>query len=148
MVAGEILAMRAAKQRSRAFRAFGFTLAAAASAAANCPVVAQEASLEGSWSGSGRIDLSTGNSERATCRASFSRQSSTSYAVSAVCATPSARVSQSGVVRRVGANHFAGTFHNSEYNVSGSLSMTARGSNRLSVSLSGGGASANLELRR
>ena len=129
------------------WRATGFLLTLAASAGAWQPAIAQQAGLEGSWSGGGRMMLSSGNSERATCRASFRRQSATSFGVSAVCATPSARVAQSAVVQRVGANQYAGQFYNKEFDVSGTIHMTAHG-NRLSVSLRGGGAAGDLDLRR
>ena len=111
------------------------------------PAMAQDANLEGAWSGGGRITLSTGNSERATCRASFRRQGGSSYGVRAVCATPSARVAQTAEVHRVGANQFSGRFYNQEYDITGTIRLTASG-NRMSVSLSGGGGSGNLELRR
>jgi hypothetical protein len=50
-------------------------------------------------------------------------------------------------VRRVGGNTYQGQFHNSEYNVSGTISVTV-GGNRQSVRLSGDGGSASFELRR
>jgi hypothetical protein len=108
---------------------------------------AAETSIEGAWAGGGRMVLASGDAERATCRASFRRRSASSFSVSAVCATPSARVAQTAVVRRVGDNQFSGAFHNREYDVSGAMHLTARG-NRMSVWLSGGGATGHLELHR
>lgn len=117
------------------------------------PAMAQQAQaaaqprLEGSWSGGGSVNLASGNTERARCRASFSRRSADSYFMNAVCATPSVRVSQTASLKRVSASQFSGTFFNSEYNVSGSISVTVRG-DRLSAQLQGGGASASLSLGR
>ena len=122
------------------------TLALAAGAATSPSARAAE-SIEGTWSGGGRIVLSTGDTERATCRASFRRQSDSVFAVNAVCATPSVRVSQTAVVRRVGENQYSGAFHNREYDVSGTMRLTARGG-QMSVSMVGGGASGRLDLRR
>ena len=107
----------------------------------------QQASLEGAWSGSGRIVFPSGEAERASCRASFSRRAANSFRMSAVCATPSVRLVQSATVERVSANSFAGSFFNSEYNVSGDISITLRG-DRLSAQLSGGGGSASFALGR
>ena len=110
-------------------------------------LVAEPRSLEGLWSGGGTVNLSSGATERARCRASFSRQSANTFGMSAVCATSSARVAQTARVQRVGANQFVGDFYNAEYGVSGRISITVS-SNRLTASLSGGGASAHLSLSR
>lgn len=106
-----------------------------------------QASLEGAWSGSGRIVFPSGEVERASCRASFSRHAANSFRMSAVCATPSARMVQSATVERVSANSFAGSFFNSEYNVSGDISITLRG-DRLSAQMRGGGGSGSFALGR
>jgi hypothetical protein len=111
------------------------------------PAKAQPASLEGSWSGGGRVILPSGDSERARCRASFRRQSANRFAMSAVCATPSVRVAQTAGVTRTSGNRFAGTFYNSEYGISGSIAITVNG-DRLRASLTGGGGSAYFSLRR
>lgn len=104
-------------------------------------------SLGGSWSGGGVLVTPSGNRERATCRATFRNQGGSSYAMSATCATASARVQQTAQISRTGGNNFAGSFHNAEYGVSGSISLRVNG-NRLSASLDGGGASASLSLSR
>jgi hypothetical protein len=109
--------------------------------------LAAEGGLEGSWQGGGRVVLPSGNSERVRCRATFRRQSATSYAMSAVCATPSARVAQQGQVQRVSGNAYAGRFYNPEYDASGTVRITVRG-NRLTASLAGGGGSGQLAMTR
>ena len=108
---------------------------------------AEPASLEGSWSGGGTVNFSSGASERARCRVRFSRYSSTVFGMNAVCATTSARVAQTATVERVGANRFAGTFYNPEYGVSGIINIVL-GGNRLSASLRGDAGSAQLSFSR
>src|SRR5215467_3638971 len=83
--------------------------------------LAQPASLEGSWSGGGVVSFASGAREKARCRAQYSRRSSTTYALTATCATPSGRATQSASVRQVGGNSYQGSFFNSEYNVSGTI---------------------------
>jgi hypothetical protein len=109
--------------------------------------VAQSAGLEGSWHGSGSVAFASGQRERAQCRAQYRRATGNAYTVTATCATPSGRATQTATVRRVGGNSYQGQFHNSEYNVTGTISVTASG-NRQSVRLTSESGSASLELRR
>jgi hypothetical protein len=111
------------------------------------PSIAQPANLEGSWSGGGVVSFASGARERARCRAHYSRRSRTSYALTATCATPSGRATQSASVRQVGGNSYQGSFYNSEYNVSGTIHVLVRG-NSQSVHLSSGAGSASLRLSR
>lgn len=111
------------------------------------PVAAQSANLEGSWNGGGNVQFSSGKSERARCRASFSKRGTNSYDMSAVCASASGRASQTAQLTRTGANRYSGSFQNSEYGVSGSISLSVNG-NSLNASLSGGGGSASFNLNR
>lgn len=104
-------------------------------------------SLAGAWSGGGQIVFPSGEKERARCRASFRRQGRNSYAMSAVCATASARVEQSARIEQVGGNVFRGSFYNEEHGISGSIRIAVRGS-RLHASLAGGGGSAVFSLSR
>jgi hypothetical protein len=108
---------------------------------------AEQATLEGSWSGAGKVTLTSGAVETARCRASFRKKAGNVYGMSAVCATPSTRVAQSAELARVGGNRFSGDFYNPEYGISGTITIVVRG-NRLSASLSGGGAHASLALSR
>lgn len=111
------------------------------------PASAQQASLEGSWSGNGTVTFSTGNVESARCKASFRRQSGDTFAMNAVCATPSGRVVQTAELSRLTNTRFSGAFHNAEYGVSGNISITVRG-NSLTASLDGGGATASFSLSK
>jgi hypothetical protein len=62
------------------------------------------------------------------------------------CATPSGSVFQSARLRKVGANSYAGSFFNSQYNTGGTIHVTVHG-NTQSVSLRSSAGSASLTLR-
>ncbi len=101
--------------------------------------------IAGSWSGGGTVYYASGQRERAHCRASYSGGGS-SVMMSGGCATPSGSVFQSARLRRVGANSYAGSFFNSQYNTAGTIHVTVHG-NTQSVSLRSSAGSANLTLR-
>lgn len=111
------------------------------------PSLALASDIAGSWTGSGSIMMPSGARENARCNVSYSKASGAGYTAFATCATKSARVTQSAKLRRVGGNAYEGSFHNSEYNVSGSMSVTVSGSSQ-SVYLSGGGGEASFRLSR
>ena len=111
------------------------------------PSSAQTASLDGSWSGSGSVSFASGARETARCRAQYSRASSTSYILRATCATPSGRATQTATLRHVGGNNYQGRFHNSEFDVSGTIHVTV-GGNRQTVRLTADAGSGFFELRR
>lgn len=118
---------------------------AAAVIGATAPAYAE--GLVGSWSGSGSVQLPSGDTEKARCKATFHKAGSKSYSMNAVCASSSARVAQSASLEQVSSNKFAGDFTNAEYNVSGTIHITLSGDS-LSAHMSGGGASASLNLSR
>ena len=84
------------------------------------------ASLEGSWSGGGTATFASGTTERARCRAHFSRAGKDSYTVNATCAT----TAQAARVRQVGINRYSGSFYNSEYSISGVIHIVVRGASQ------------------
>ncbi|HZQ37607.1 MAG TPA: hypothetical protein VFD32_16870 [Dehalococcoidia bacterium] len=108
---------------------------------------AQPAGLDGTWSGGGVVSFASGASERARCRAHYSRTTSTTYVVNATCATASGRATQTASLRSVGGNSYRGNFYNSEYNVSGTIHVVVHG-NRQSVQLTSDAGSASLQLSR
>ncbi len=128
-------------------RAGSLGLALAATFAVSMTTVpeARSEGLSGSWSGGGIVTYASGQRERARCHAHYSDGGSF-VSVSATCATSSGSVSQSANLRRVGANSYAGSFFNSEYNTTGSIRVTVRG-NSQSVSLRSSSGSADLSLR-
>ena len=105
------------------------------------------ASLAGSWSGGGWVSFASGKKERARCHAHYSRAGGSSYELSATCATASGKASQTAIVHQTGANSFSGSFHNAEYNVSGTIHIALHG-NSQSVTLHGDSASGSLVLSR
>jgi hypothetical protein len=109
-------------------------------------VGAQSASLDGSWSGGGSVTFASGEREAVRCRAQYSRSSQTSYFVTATCATAAGRATQTATLRHVGANNYGGNFHNSEYGVSGTISVVVSG-NRQTVRLNSEAGTGRLELR-
>jgi hypothetical protein len=115
--------------------------------AASHGAAAESASLEGSWRGGGSVAFTSGARERAQCRAQYRRASVNAYTVTATCATPSGRATQTATLRRVGDNAYQGQFRNAEYDVSGTIRVTVSG-NRQSVRLTGDSGSAAFELRR
>lgn len=122
-------------------------LATVATLALVQPGAAQSTNLEGSWSGGGSVSLANGARENARCRAQYTRTSNTSYTLRAVCATTSGRASQTATLRHVGGGNYQGTFHNPEYNVSGTINVTV-GRGRQTVHLTGDAGSAVFQLRR
>jgi len=134
-----------------AFKVLRKSLVGAALASALCVSVVSVAEardgggLAGSWSGGGVVVYSSGQRERAHCRASYSGGGST-VMMSGNCATPSGSVFQSARLRQVGPNSYAGSFFNSQFNTSGTIYVTVRGSTQ-SVSLRSGAGSASLTLR-
>ena len=103
--------------------------------------------LAGSWSGNGSVQLPTGDTEKARCKATFHKAGSKSYSMNAVCASSSARVAQTASLEQVSSNKFAGDFTNSEYNVSGTITITVNGDS-LNAFLSGGGGVARINMSR
>lgn len=108
---------------------------------------AEPAALQGTWSGGGTIFYSTGTSEGARCRARYTRIAGNTYDVTAACATASTRVDQSAQVRKVSANRYAGTFYNSQYGITGRISIVVNGRSQ-TVLLQGSQASARFRLSR
>ena len=75
------------------------------------PAAAQD--ISGNWVGFGKAKLTkSGKSESFRCRVVYAKAGSTTYNVKAACANPSIRLDQTGQVRRLRNNKFAGSFHN------------------------------------
>lgn len=86
--------------------------------------------LEGSWSGGGSVVFPSGAKEQARCRAQYRRAGSTSYSLSATCATPSGRAAQTATLRRVSDNKYQGNFYNSDYGITGVIHVIVSGSSQ------------------
>jgi hypothetical protein len=107
----------------------------------------ESGSLAGSWSGGGWVSFSSGNKEKARCRASYRRNGGDSYTLEATCATSSGKASQTATVYKVSGSAYRGSFYNIDYNVRGTIRVVVSGSSQ-SVSLAGDGASASLSLHK
>jgi hypothetical protein len=111
------------------------------------PNVVLAQSLEGSWSGSGVARPNTGQSEKVKCRIVYSKESAKVFGVSATCATTSVKFHQTGKVLMVNPNRYVGDFYNPEYDVSGRVRVTLKGSSQ-TVNFSGPKGSGSLTLTR
>jgi hypothetical protein len=107
---------------------------------------ASAADLAGSWKGGGTVRFSSGSSEQARCRATFSPSGKSAYDVSATCATQSGTVSQTAFVRGSG-NSYHGTFYNPDFDASGKISIAVSGKSQV-VRLNSTKGSAVLRLSR
>jgi hypothetical protein len=134
-------------QALRAVAAGGFAVVVGLSGTGVSSAYAEPGSLVGSWSGSGSIAFASGSKERARCRAHFAKTGASSYAMSATCATSSAKVDQSATLYRTGANSYSGSFFNQQYNTGGSIRITVSGRTQ-SVRLSGEAGTAFFSLRK
>ena len=114
----------------RAPIALGLTVAFAALATGFGASNAHAQSLEGSWRGAGTVSFASGNKERVSCRATYSRIGGSSYSMNATCAAPSGSVTQSATVQKVGDNRYSGDIYNVQYNSYGSISVTVSGSSQ------------------
>jgi hypothetical protein len=141
------MAVMAVRNRIQLKRATAAVLTAGLSVFGAPLASAQQATLEGSWTGNGTVTFSTGNVEAAKCKASFRRHSTDKFAMNAVCATPSGRVAQTAELNRLTNSRFSGEFQNLEYGVTGNITITVKG-NSLTASLDGGGATASFSLSR
>lgn len=108
---------------------------------------AEPVNIEGRWSGGGTVSFASGSNEKARCNVTYRRNSAYSYSASAVCATASGRVAQTARLSRSSDTTFEGSFHNSEYGVSGSVYISVRGGTQY-VKLSSDSGSASLKLSR
>jgi len=82
--------------------------------------------LSGSWKGTGTVTYTSGEKERARCRATVKPSGKNAYDINATCATQSGTVSQIAFVRGNGSS-FRGTFHNPEFDADGVISISLSG---------------------
>jgi hypothetical protein len=107
----------------------------------------ESGNLAGSWSGGGWVSFSSGNKEKARCRASYRHNGGDSYTLQATCATSSGKASQTATLYKVSDSRYRGSFYNTDYNVRGTIRVVVTGRSQ-SVSLAGDGASASLSLHK
>jgi hypothetical protein len=105
------------------------------------------APIDGTWSGGGYVKPTDGKRERVSCRVTYRRQTPKVFSVSAVCASTSTQIRQSGEVLKVTANTYVGDLFNSEYNISGRVRIRVKG-RRQSVSFRSSSGSGSMTLRK
>ncbi len=105
------------------------------------------AELAGTWSGSGYVSPTEGKRENVRCRVTYNRHTPKVFSVIAVCASPSAKVHQTGEVLMVNPNLYVGDFYNQQFDVSGRVRVRLSGS-RQTVTFSGAKGSGSLSLSR
>jgi len=120
-----------------------FGLAGTAMSAAG----AESGALVGTWSGTGSIAFASGSKEKARCRARFAKTGEISYEMTATCATSSAKVDQTATLIKTGANTYAGSFFNQQYNTGGSIRITVSGRTQ-HVRISGEAGTAVFSMRK
>ncbi len=91
---------------------------------------AQSSSIEGTWRGSGYVSYASGDKERVTCRATYTRISGDAYTLNATCASPSGSVSQSATVLDRGGGTYRGDIFNVQYNTYGSIVVEVSGNSQ------------------
>jgi hypothetical protein len=103
--------------------------------------------INGTWNGNGYVQPANGQRERVRCRVTYSQQTETVFAVSAVCASSSAKIYQTGEVLMVNPNRYVGDFYNSAYDISGRVSVNVSGSSQ-TVSFKSHSGYGSMTLRR
>lgn len=103
--------------------------------------------LAGTWNGSGYVSPAYGKRENVRCRITYNRHTPKVFSVSAVCASPSAKVHQTGEVLMVNPNLYVGDFYNPQFDVSGRVRVRLSGS-RQTVTFSGARGSGSISLSR
>lgn len=111
------------------------------------PVPAVAVGLNGTWSGSGYVKPTSGERESVRCRVTFNRQSSKVFGVRATCASSSNNIRQTGEVLMIRPNYYVGDFYNRQYDISGRIRVTVRGSTQ-TVTFSGDNGRGQLTLRK
>jgi len=139
------LARKPAVLRYAALATAGILLAVLLTIAPVKAAVAGE--LVGSWTGGGTVTLANGAREKARCRASYIAAGGRTYAMTATCATASAKVSQTAILSQNTKNRFGGTFFNPEFGVTGRIRIIVSGK-RQTVYLSGSSGHATFNMHR
>ncbi len=114
---------------------------------ASFAIPASAAPLEGSWRGSGFVNPKSGNREKVRCKMSYKRESTKVFRVTAVCASPSAKIRQTGELLKINPNLYVGDFYNGEYDISGRVRVILNGHHQ-TVSFSSPNGSGRITLKK
>lgn len=105
-------------------------------------------SIVGAWSGGGTVRLDSGTVERVRCRVSYHPSTGRTFMVNATCAHAGGTFQQDGRIVQVSSSRYTGRLYNSNYDVSGRVSIHVNGRyQKISVSSSRGSATLTLTRR-
>ncbi len=111
------------------------------------PGAAHAGELGGTWRGGGWVYPKSSPKERVKCRVTYRQQSAKVFSVKAICATPSAKIIQTGELLKVRKGRYVGDFYNAQFDISGRIRMTLSG-RRQHVTFSGAQGRGSMTLSR
>ena len=114
-------------------------------AASNLPAASAE--ITGEWEGSGSAKLTDGERERVRCRISYQKQSNKTFAIRATCASPSAKVTQTGTILRATTNTYVGSLFNPDYKITARVRIRVSGNNQ-TVTMTADEVTGSVKLKR
>lgn len=88
---------------------------------------AKAASIEGSWSGGGTVQLTSGGVERVRCRVRYEKSTGRTFVLHVTCAHANGTFRLSGRVVKLSASRYSGRLYSDEYSVSGKVSVRVSG---------------------
>ena len=97
---------------------------------AGSSLTAHAGPIDGTWSGSGYVQVTDGKREKVRCRVTYSRQTDKVFSVKATCASPSNKIYQTGEVLKVGNDRYVGDFYNNQFDISGRVRVSVSGSSQ------------------
>lgn len=84
--------------------------------------------LEGTWTGAGYMQPSSGKRAPVTCKVEYRQASEVTHTVTATCTAGILTIVQTGKVKAVSASRYVGNLSNSAHQVAGSVRVTIAGS--------------------
>lgn len=124
--------------------AFGLVLTLALAAPVAAMADGPFSSLTGSWSGTGSVKFSGGQSEPIRCKLYYNPKSGSELALALRCASSSAKIEMRANLVSSGGN-LSGTWEERSYNASGSVTGKAA-ANSLSMKIEGGGLTGSMHV--
>lgn len=109
---------------------------------------AQAASIDGSWSGNGKVTLKNGSVEPVRCRIKYEPGGGRTFVIHANCSHANGIFKQSGRIVQKTPNSYSGRLYSDQFGVSGNISIAVRGNKQTLTAVSANGrASVSLSKR-
>lgn len=105
------------------------------------------ANIEGSWSGSGKVKLNSGQVEPVRCRVRYEKSTGRTFILQATCAHTNGTFQQSGRVVQISNSRYTGSLYSDQYDVSGDVAVSVNGS-RQTVTVSSPKGSGSITLNK